>query len=124
MRERKRERERAGERAREREQVRGARERERELQREKARERKQERESKRESKRERVRRQQLDPDWRRQVNRAIYRTRRKRKRFMRFQAVKDACASGRAPPVQSKGGHVKWGRLFGNVSPAEALSFQ
>ena len=41
---------------------------------------------------------------------------------MLFQALKDACASGRAPPVQSKGGHVNWCRLFGNVSPAEALS--
>ena len=41
---------------------------------------------------------------------------------MWFQALKDACASGRAPPVQSKGGHVNGGRLFGNVSPAEALS--
>ena len=71
----------------------------------------------------RLRRQHLDPDWRRQVNRAIYRTRRKRKRFVRFQALQDACTSGRAPPVQSKGGHVNWGRLFGNVSPAEALLF-
>ena len=41
---------------------------------------------------------------------------------MRYQALKDACASGRAPPVKSKGGHVNWGRLFGSVSPAEALS--
>ena len=95
----------------------------RERERESWRERKQERESWRESKRERVRRQQLDPDCRRQVNRAIYRTWRKRKRFVRFQALKDACASGRAPPFQSKGGHVNWGRLFGNVSPAEALSY-
>ena len=70
----------------------------------------------------RLRRQHLDPDWRRQVNRAIYRTRRKRKRFVRYQALKDACAAGRAPPAQSKGGHVNWGRLFGNVSPAEALT--
>ena len=38
------------------------------------------------------------------------------------QALKDACASGRAPPVQNKCGHVNWARLFGNVSPAEALS--
>ena len=70
----------------------------------------------------RLRRQHLDSDWRRLVNRAIYRTRRKRKRFVRYQALKDACAAGRAPTVQCKGGHVNWGRLFGSVSPAEALS--
>ena len=69
-----------------------------------------------------LRRQHLDSDWRRQVNRAIYRTRRERKRFVWFQALKDACASGRAPSLQSKGGHVISGRLFGHVSPAEALS--
>ena len=56
----------------------------------------------------RLRRQHLDPDCRRDVNRAIYRTRRKRKRFMQFRALKEACASGRAPPVQSKCGHLGW----------------
>ena len=69
----------------------------------------------------RLRRQHLDPDWRRQVNRAIFRTRKKRKRLMQFRALKEACASGRAPPVQSKCGHLNWSRLFGNDPLAEKL---
>ena len=70
----------------------------------------------------RLRRQRLDPDWRRQVSRAIYRTRRKRKRIMQSRALKEACASGRAPPVQSKRGHINWSRLFGNDPLAEKLT--
>ena len=45
-----------------------------------------------------------------------------RKRFVRDQALKDACASGRAPPLRTKCGHVNWARLFGNDSPCEALT--
>ena len=64
-----------------------------------------------------LRRQHLHPDWRRQVNRAKNRTRRKRKRFMQSRALKEARSSGRAPPVQSKRGHFNWSRLFGNDPP-------
>ena len=69
-----------------------------------------------------LRRQHLDSDWRRQVSHAIYRTRRKRKRFMQFRALKEACASGRAPPVQSECGHLNWSRFFGNDTSAEKLT--
>ena len=70
----------------------------------------------------RLRRQHMDPDWCRQVNRAIYRTRRKRKWLMQSRTFKEACASGRAPLVQSKCGHLNWSRLFGNDPLAEKLT--
>ena len=38
-----------------------------------------------------------------------------------FQALKEACASGRAPPVQSKSGHLNWARLFGLTSHYSAI---
>ena len=41
----------------------------------------------------RLRRQHMDPDWCRQVNRAIFRTRRKRKWLVQSRAFKEACAS-------------------------------
>ena len=70
----------------------------------------------------RLRRQHLDPEWRRQVNREIYRTRRKRKRIKQSRVLKEAYASGRAPPVQSKCGHFNWSRLFFlNDPPAEEV---
>ena len=41
---------------------------------------------------------------------------------MQCRALKEACASGRAPPVQSKCGHLNWSRLFGNDFVAEKLT--
>ena len=41
---------------------------------------------------------------------------------MHSRALKEACASGRAPPVQSERGHINWSRLFGNDPPAEKLT--